>query len=170
MVVLCRQFLFQFCCLTPESTGALTWKKFQGREGKKRAVLEKFPSTVRAWGLQKWKPSLVGRKDVSSGSPALREVSSQKTEKMEATCLRMMLGSDVPPGPYVTSQTQNTFWIRPFHLQVNVNTDLIHNSTIYVGKLVEAFQCQVLLGKIAFHIQRRLPLSSRGNQPFQHCP
>lgn len=26
------------------------------------------------------------------------------------------VGFDVPPAPYVTSQTQNTFWIHPFYL------------------------------------------------------
>lgn len=114
-------------------------------------------------GVYKSGNPLVGRKDVSTEEPSFERHLIPRTGKMEAICLRMMLGSDVPPSPSVTSQTQNTFWIRPLHLQVNVNTDLIHSSTIYVEKLVEAFQCQVLLGKIIFHIQRRLLLSFRGN-------
>lgn len=145
-------------------------EKISREGGKEESCVGKISFYRERLGFAKVEALSGGKERCKLWEPSAERSLIPRTEKMEATCLRMMLGSDVPPGPYVTSQTQNTFWIRPFHLQVNANTDLIHNSTIYVGKLVEAFQCQVLLGKIAFHIQRRLPLSSRGNQPFQHCP
>lgn len=107
--------LFIFCCFTPESTGAHTWKKFQVSERKKRAVQEKLCSVVH-WGGCKSGSPLVGRKGAGMGSLFLWDHLICRMDNDESDTFGDGVGFDVPPTPYVTTQTQNTFWINSFSL------------------------------------------------------
>lgn len=92
-----------------------TWKKFQVSERKKRAVQEKTLFCC-ALGVCKSGSPLAGRKGTGMGSLFLWDHLICRMDNDESDTFEDGVGFDVPPAPYVTSQTQNTFWIHPFYL------------------------------------------------------
>lgn len=103
--------LCKFCCFTLESTGAHTRKW-----GRERRELRGKNSILMCTGVCKSESPLVGRKDVGMGSLFLWDCLIQRIDNDRSVMFEDGVGFDVPPVPYSTSQTQNTFWIHPFYL------------------------------------------------------
>lgn len=115
VMALCRQFLVLILLLHTGIHRSTYMEEISSEREKEESPAGKTPFCC-ALGVCKRGSPLVGRKGTGLGSLFLWDHLICRVDNDESDTFEDGVGFDVPPAPYVTSQTQNIFCIHPFYL------------------------------------------------------